>query len=95
MLPFSVKSTSPLSVPAVLLPCLIAGYALPAAEALIQNSINDPPSTFSAEPIKLDKQKKPTTLLAQNTDTALGTAQSINLGEIRGKVFELLTNQPY
>ena len=47
-----------------------------------------------SEPIKLCHEKHLPSLLSQKPDITYGVAQSINLGEVRGKVFELLTDQP-
>ncbi len=50
--------------------------------------------TLYYSPIKLDHSQNNPSLIAQTSATIYGTVQPINLGQIRGQVLELLTNQP-
>ncbi len=71
-----------------------AQYSASAANALPPVIADDQAPLSSIEVIKLDPQEHLPRLLAQNTDTTYSVAQSITLGEIRGKIIELLTDQP-
>src|SRR5258708_6231874 len=75
---------SPVSV----LNCLVP------AQAVAQLPIIDKIQNISTTPIKLTDLHNTHRFLAQNVDTTHSTAQSINSGQIHGRVLELLTNQP-
>jgi len=63
------------------------------AKAFSQPTAIDQPKDI-IEPIRLTQLQSPFYILAQNSATTHGAAQSINLGHIHGRVTELLTNQP-
>ena len=88
------KSTSNFLLLVSLIYVFYSEFFTPAANAFPDPAENYSLQSTITEPITLPLKSTKFILLADNTARANNTAQSINLGEIRGRVFEALTNQP-